>query len=129
GAKKPVVYGGGGFNHSGAAAALREVAETAGIPVALTLHGLGGFRADHYLCLQMLGTHGTVYSSYAINDADLLLAFGVRFDDRVTGKLEEFAKHGKIVHVDIDRSEIHKNKFAHIPIHGDLRVALEDLNA
>jgi len=75
----------------------------------------------------MLGMHGTVYSNYAVNEADLLLAFGVRFDDRVTGKLSEFAKHGKIVHIDIDASEIHKNKFAHIPIHGDLRASLAEL--
>ena len=129
GAKKPFVYAGGGVVHSGASAALREFAERAGVPVGLTLHGLGTFPDDHYLCLHMLGMHGTVYSNYAINDADLLLAFGVRFDDRVTGKLSEFVKHGKIVHVDIDRSEIHKNKFAHVPVHGDLRVALEDLNA
>jgi acetolactate synthase-1/2/3 large subunit len=77
----------------------------------------------------MLGMHGTVYSNYAINEADLLLALGVRFDDRVTGKLSEFAKHGKIVHVDIDKSEIHKNKFAHLPIHSDLKSVLTDLNA
>jgi acetolactate synthase-1/2/3 large subunit len=77
----------------------------------------------------MLGMHGTVYSNYAINDADLLLAFGVRFDDRVTGKLSEFAKHGRIVHVDVDKSEIHKNKFAHVPVHGDLRATLAQLNA
>src|SRR4051794_28722789 len=129
GAKKPFVYAGGGVVHSGASAALREFAERAGVPVGLTLHGLGTIPADHYLCLHMLGMHGTVYSNYAINDADLLLAFGVRFDDRVTGKLSEFVKHGKIVHVDIDKSEIHKNKFAHIPIHGDVRHALGDLNA
>ncbi len=127
--KKPFVYAGGGVVHSGASAHLREFAERAGIPVGLTLHGLGCFPADHYLCLHMLGMHGTVYSNYAINDADLLLAFGVRFDDRVTGKLAEFAKHGKIVHIDIDNSEIHKNKVAQIPVHGDLRAALEDLCA
>jgi acetolactate synthase-1/2/3 large subunit len=126
-AKKPFVYAGGGVVHSGASAHLREFAERTGIPVGLTVHGLGSFPADHYLCLHMLGMHGTVYSNYAINDADLLLAFGVRFDDRVTGKLSEFAKHGKIVHVDIDASEIHKNKFAHVPVHGDLREALADL--
>ena len=101
--KKPFIYAGGGVTHSGAAAELKEFAELTGIPVGLTVHGLGNFPADHYLCLQMLGMHGTVYSNYAINDADLLLALGVRFDDRVTGKLTEFAKHGKIVHVDIDR--------------------------
>ena len=127
--KKPIVYGGGGIIHSGAAADLREFAEAAGIPVALTLHGLGGFPADHYLCLQMLGMHGTVYSNYAINDSDLLLAFGVRFDDRVTGKLSEFAKHGRIVHIDIDPSELNKNKFAHVAVNGDLRKAIEGLNA
>ncbi|OWK41072.1 Acetolactate synthase large subunit [Fimbriiglobus ruber] len=127
--KKPFIYAGGGVIHSEASAFLREFAERAGIPVGLTLHGLGTFPADHYLCLQMLGMHGTVYSNYAVNDADLLLAFGVRFDDRVTGKLAEFAKHGKIVHIDIDKSEIHKNKHAHIPVHGDLGGALEDLCA
>ncbi len=127
--KRPFIYAGGGVTHSSAAAELKEFAELTGIPVGLTLHGLGNFPADHYLCLHMLGMHGTVYSNYAINDADLLLAFGVRFDDRVTGKLSEFAKHGKIVHIDIDASEIHKNKFAHVPVHGDLRYALQELNA
>jgi acetolactate synthase-1/2/3 large subunit len=90
---------------------------------------LGSFPADHYLSLNMLGMHGTVYSNYAVNEADLLLAFGVRFDDRVTGKLAEFCKHGKIVHVDIDPSEIHKNKYAHVPVHGDLTGVITDLNA
>ncbi|HEV3436992.1 MAG TPA: biosynthetic-type acetolactate synthase large subunit [Gemmata sp.] len=127
--KKPFIYAGGGVTHSGAAEELRQFAELTGIPVGLTVHGLGNFPSDHYLCLQMLGMHGTVYSNYAVNDADLLLAFGVRFDDRVTGKLAEFAKHGKIVHIDIDKSEIHKNKFAHIPVHGDLKQALGELNA
>ncbi|MBX9622665.1 MAG: biosynthetic-type acetolactate synthase large subunit [Gemmataceae bacterium] len=127
--KRPFIYAGGGITHSGAAAELKELAELTGIPVGLTLHGLGNFPADHYLCLQMLGMHGTVYSNYAINEADLLLALGVRFDDRVTGKLSEFAKHGRIVHVDIDSSEIHKNKFAHVPVHGDVKAAIRDLNA
>ena len=128
-AKKPIIYAGGGVIASEGSAALREFAEKTGIPVALTVHGLGSFPTDHYLCLQMLGMHGTVYSNYAVNDADLLLALGVRFDDRVTGKLTEFAKHGKIVHIDIDQSEIHKNKFAHVPVHSDLKSALADLNA
>ena len=126
--KKPIIYGGGGIIHSGAAPHLREFAQRLGIPVALTLHGLGGFPAEHYLCLQMLGMHGTVYANYAINDADLLLAFGVRFDDRVTGKLSEFAKHGEIVHIDIDPSELNKNKVAFLPIVGDLAQALADMN-
>ncbi len=127
-ARKPIIYGGGGIIASGSAAALSQFAETTGIPVALTLHGLGGFPADHYLCLNMLGMHGSVFANYAINDADLLLAFGVRFDDRVTGKLEEFAKNGRIVHIDIDPSELNKNKHAHVGIHGDLKEALEGLN-
>ncbi len=127
-AKKPIIYAGGGLIHSGAADALKAFAEKTGIPVALTLLGLGGFPSDHFLCLQMLGMHGTVYSNYAVNEADLLLAFGVRFDDRVTGKVTEFAKHGKIVHIDIDPSEINKNKIAHLPIVGDVQQALVDLN-
>src|SRR5207247_1896950 len=106
--KKPIIYAGGGIITSGAAPYLRAFAERTGIPVALTVHGLGSFPSDHFLCLQMLGMHGTVYANYAINEADLLLAFGVRFDDRVTGKVSEFAKHGKIVHIDIDPSEINK---------------------
>src|SRR5215468_9376139 len=89
-AKKPIIYAGGGVIASGAAAHLKAFAERAGIPVALTLLGLGGFPSEHFLCLQMLGMHGTVYANYAINEADLLLALGVRFDDRVTGKVSEF---------------------------------------
>lgn len=127
--RKPVIYVGGGAIHSGAADELRMFATQLGIPVAMTLHGLGSFPAGHYLSLDMLGMHGTVYSNYAVNEADLLLALGVRFDDRVTGKLSEFCKHGRIVHVDIDASEIHKNKYAHVPVHGDLKSTLEDLNA
>jgi acetolactate synthase-1/2/3 large subunit len=125
--KKPIIYAGGGIISSNAAPYLRAFAERTGIPVALTLMGLGGFPSDHFLCLQMLGMHGTVYANYAINDADLLLALGVRFDDRVTGKLSEFAKHGRIVHIDIDPSEINKNKVAHHPIVGDVWQALKDL--
>ena len=127
--KRPMLYVGGGAIHSGASEELKKFADRLGIPVAMTLHGLGAFPADHYLSLNMLGMHGTVYSNYAVNDADLLFAFGVRFDDRVTGKLSEFCKHGKIVHIDIDNSEIHKNKHAQIPVHGDLKTALADLNA
>src|SRR5207248_1647725 len=127
--KKPIVYAGGGIIASGASAELRTFAEKATVPVALTVHGLGGFPSEHYLSLRMLGMHGTVYANYAINEADLLLALGVRFDDRVTGKVSEFAKHGKIVHIDIDPSEINKNKAAHFPIHGDVKHALRDLLA
>jgi acetolactate synthase I/II/III large subunit len=126
--RKPIIYAGGGIIASGAAPHLRAFAERTGIPVALTLHGLGGFPSEHFLCLQMLGMHGTIYANYAVNEADLLLALGVRFDDRVTGKVSEFAKHGKIIHIDIDPSELNKNKVAHIPIHGDVGQALQDLN-
>ena len=126
--ERPIIYAGGGIVSSDAATALKAFADRTGIPVALTLLGLGGFPSEHFLCLQMLGMHGTVYANYAINDADLLLALGVRFDDRVTGKVSEFAKHGTIVHIDIDPSEINKNKAAHLPIHGDVKDALQDLN-
>ena len=127
-ARKPIIYCGGGVVASGAAEELREFAAKTGIPVAMTVHGLGSIPSDHYLSLNMLGMHGTVYANYAVNEADLLLAFGVRFDDRVTGKLSEFAKHGRIVHVDIDASEINKNKFAHIPVHADVKSFLKAIN-
>lgn len=126
-ARKPIIYAGGGITASGASPWLRQFAEKTGIPVALTVHGLGAFPAHHFLCLQMLGMHGTVYANYAINDADLLIALGVRFDDRVTGKVSEFAKHGKIVHIDIDASEINKIKTAHIPVNADVCKCLRDL--
>src|SRR3954447_5201736 len=126
--KKPIIYCGGGAVASNASEELREFATKAGIPVAMTLQGLGAFPSDHYLSLEMLGMHGTVYSNYAINDADLLLALGVRFDDRVTGKLSEFAKHGRIVHVDIDASEINKNKAAFIAVNTDVRSFLQAIN-
>lgn len=128
GSSKPIIYAGGGVVSSGAHEQLRIFAERLKIPVAMTLLGLGGFPADHYLSLHMLGMHGTVYSNYAVNEADVLLALGVRFDDRVTGKLSEFAKHGKIVHIDIDASELNKNKPALLPIQGDVLQALTDLN-
>ena len=126
--KKPIIYCGGGVVASNASPELREFATKTGIPVAMTLQGLGSFPSEHYLSLGMLGMHGTVYSNEAINDADLLLAFGVRFDDRVTGKLSEFAKHGRIVHVDIDASEINKNKKAFIAVNSDMKSFLTALN-
>ncbi|TWT63070.1 Acetolactate synthase large subunit [Rubinisphaera italica] len=127
--KKPILYVGGGCILSGAADELLKFAEKAQIPVTMTVMGLGTFPGTHDLSLHMLGMHGTVYANLAIDEADLLLAFGVRFDDRVTGKLDEFAKHGKIVHVDVDPSEIHKNKEAHIPVVGDVKQVLHSLNA
>lgn len=125
--KKPIIYAGGGIVSAEAADQLRAFAEKTGIPVALTLMGLGTFPSSHFLCLHMLGMHGTVYSNYAINDADLLLAFGVRFDDRVTGKVSEFCKHGKIVHVDIDPAELNKCKPALLPISSDVGYVLREL--
>ncbi len=127
--RRPVLYVGGGCIQSGASEELTKFAIRTGIPVAMTVMGLGVFPGSHPQSLHMLGMHGTVYANYAVDQADLLLAFGVRFDDRVTGKLAEFAKHGKIVHIDIDPSEIHKNKEAHIPIVADVREALCALNA
>jgi acetolactate synthase-1/2/3 large subunit len=127
-AKRPVIYAGGGIISSGASHELTELARKTGIPVAMTVMGLGGFSSSEPLCLDMLGMHGSVYSNYAVNEADLLIALGVRFDDRVTGKLAEFAKRAKIIHVDIDPSEINKNKAAHIPVVSDLKYALRELH-
>lgn len=126
-ANRPIIYAGGGIVTSGGSQALREFAVKTNIPVAQTLMGLGAFPETHDLSLQMLGMHGSVYANYAVNHADLLLAFGVRFDDRVTGKLEEFCKHGRIVHIDIDPSELNKNKEAHVPIESDIKYALKEL--
>ncbi len=127
--KKPIFYAGGGIIQAGATEEFTKFARKTGIPVATTVMGIGCFPADDDQSLHMLGMHGTVYSNYAINEADLLLAFGVRFDDRVTGKLSEFAKHGKVVHVDIDPSEIHKNKIADIAVVANIKEVLQGLNA
>ncbi|HWB10946.1 MAG TPA: biosynthetic-type acetolactate synthase large subunit [Pirellulales bacterium] len=127
-ARRPVIYAGGGVIASEASDSLRELVRKTGIPVTMTLMGLGAFPSGDRLSLDMLGMHGSVYSNYAVDECDLLLAFGVRFDDRVTGKLSEFAKHAKIVHVDVDPSELNKNKEAHIPIVSDVGFALTELN-
>jgi acetolactate synthase-1/2/3 large subunit len=127
--KKPIFYVGGGVIQADATEEFTKFAKKTGIPVTMTVMGLGAFPGDDEQSLHMLGMHGTVYANYAINEADLLLAFGVRFDDRVTGKLAEFAKHGKIVHVDIDPSEMHKNKKAHIPVIANVKEVLQGLNA
>nr|QCQ77637.1 acetolactate synthase [Glebionis coronaria] len=125
-AKKPVLYAGGGCLDS--SEELRRFVELTGIPVTNTLMGLGTFPASDDLSLRMLGMHGTVYANYAVDKSDLLLAFGVRFDDRVTGKLEAFASRAKIVHIDIDSAEIGKNKQPHVSICGDIKIALQGLN-
>lgn len=127
-AKRPVIYAGGGVIASEAADELFKLVDKTRIPVTTTLMGIGGFPGDHPLSLDMLGMHGSVYANYAVSEADLLLAFGVRFDDRVTGKVAEFAKHGKIVHVDIDPSEINKVKQADIAVVSDVHYALAELN-
>ncbi|MEQ8787948.1 MAG: biosynthetic-type acetolactate synthase large subunit [Pirellulaceae bacterium] len=127
-AKRPVIYAGGGIISSGASEELRRFAKKTGIPVTMTVMGLGAFPSDNPRCLDMLGMHGSVYSNYAVRDCDLLLALGVRFDDRVTGKVKEFAKHAKIVHIDVDPSELNKNKEAHLPIVSDVNYALTELN-
>nr|GLL38016.1 acetolactate synthase 2, chloroplastic-like [Ipomoea trifida] len=125
--KKPVLYVGGGSLHS--SEELRRFVELTGIPVASTLMGLGSYPCSDELSLQMLGMHGTVHANYAVDKSDLLLAFGVRFDDRVTGKLEAFASRAKIVHIDIDSAEIGKNKQPHVSVCGDLKLALQGINS
>ncbi|OAY80707.1 Acetolactate synthase 1, chloroplastic [Ananas comosus] len=124
--RRPVLYVGGGCSSSGDE--LRRFVSLTGIPVATTLMGLGNYPSDDALSLRMLGMHGTVYANYAVDKSDLLLAFGVRFDDRVTGKLEAFASRAKIVHIDIDPAEIGKNKQPHVSICADVKLALEGLN-
>ena len=126
--KRPMIYCGGGVISSGASEELRKFAEKTQIPVATTIMGLGCFPETHPLSLKWLGMHGTVYANYAVDQADLLLAIGVRFDDRVTGKVEKFAEHGIIVHIEIDPSEIGKNKPVALPILSDVKYALHKLN-
>ena len=126
--RQPLIYAGGGIVSADASGHLRELVGKTGIPVAMTMRGLSSFPNEDPLSLDMLGMHGSVYSNYAINEADLILALGVRFDDRVTGKLTEFAKGAEIVHIDIDPSEINKNKTADIPIVSDVKYALAELN-
>jgi acetolactate synthase-1/2/3 large subunit len=128
-AKRPVIYAGGGVIAADAADELRALVRKTGIPVTMTLMGLGAFPGDDPLSLDMLGMHGSVYANYAVDEADLLIAVGVRFDDRVTGKVSEFARHGFIVHIDIDPSEINKNKLVHVPIVADVKQALAQLTA
>lgn len=127
--ERPVLYCGGGIVTSGAAEELRRFARATGIPVTTTIMGCGVFPETDPLSLKWLGMHGAAYANWAVAEADLLLAFGVRFDDRVTGKVEKFCEHGTIVHIDIDPSEINKNRLVHLPIVSDIRYALRRLNA
>ncbi|MEL7638290.1 MAG: biosynthetic-type acetolactate synthase large subunit [Solidesulfovibrio sp.] len=126
-AKKPIIYAGGGVIASGASEDLIWLARTYDIPVTATLMALGCFPADDPLWLGMLGMHGTYAANLAISHADLILAIGSRFDDRVTGKLSEFAKNAKIVHIDIDPTSIQKNVAVHIPVVADCKSFLAAL--
>lgn len=127
-AKRPVMYVGGGIISSGAYHELLKFAQKTAIPVATTLMGIGSFPENHPLSLKWLGMHGSVYSNFAVDQSDLLLAFGVRFDDRVTGNVQAFAQKARIVHIDIDNSELNKNKRVDLPILGDIKEALRLLN-
>jgi acetolactate synthase-1/2/3 large subunit len=145
--ERPVMYCGGGIITANASAELREFVEHTGIPVATTIMGCGVFPEEHPLSLRWLGMHGAAFANWAVNGefkhrksftdpevkvkdgADLLLALGVRFDDRVTGKADKFCERGTIVHVDIDTSEHNKNRRVQLPVHSDIRYALRRLNA
>jgi acetolactate synthase I/II/III large subunit len=126
-AQRPVILAGHGITMSGAEAVIARFVERTNIPVAMTLLGLGGFPASHPLNLGMMGMHGEAWVNNAIQEADLLLAFGMRFDDRVTGKLSTYAPNAKKIHIDIDPSEINKNVRADVGIVGDLRETLEEM--
>tara|TARA_Y100001960_G_scaffold198646_1_gene207994 strand:- start:10 stop:1878 length:1869 start_codon:yes stop_codon:yes gene_type:complete len=141
--KRPLLYVGGGIISAHASDALRKLVDATGIPVTTTIMGLGAFPETHELSLRWLGMHGSAYANWAVSGefekdkkgnsvkvadgADLLLALGVRFDDRVTGKVEKFCEHGTIVHIDIDPSEINKNRKVALPIVSDVKYALERL--
>jgi acetolactate synthase-1/2/3 large subunit len=147
-AERPVLYVGGGIISGNASEELRRFAEATQIPITSTIMGCGSFPETHPLSLRWLGMHGTAYANWAVSGefkketseggevkitriapgADLLLALGVRFDDRVTGKVDKFCETGTIVHIDVDPSEINKNKPAHLPIVSDIKYALERLN-
>ena len=127
-AKKPLIIAGAGVLKAKASEELREFADKTQTPVAMTLLGLGTFPGDHELSLGMLGMHGTVYANYATDEADLVIAAGIRFDDRITGNPDTFCPKAKIIHIDIDPAEIGKNKDIDVPIVGDLKNVLTEIN-
>ena len=127
--RRPVIYAGGGVINADAAPELTELALSDRLPVTCTLMGLGAFPAPHPQWLGMLGMHGTRTANYAMDEADLIVAIGARFDDRITGKLSEFAPRAKFIHIDVDPAEISKNVPAHIPIVGDASNILPRLAA
>ncbi len=126
-AERPVLYLGGGVIHSGAAAMAVTLAEQASLPTTMTLMALGAMPMDHPLAIGMLGMHGARYTNYVLEEADLLICVGARFDDRAIGKTAEFCPNAKIIHIDIDRSELHKVKDAHVAIAGDVGQVLSEL--
>jgi acetolactate synthase-1/2/3 large subunit len=126
-ARRPLLYAGGGAIASGAHAELGKLAEIFQIPVTTTLMGKGAFEESHPLALGMLGMHGTAYANFAVSECDLLIAVGARFDDRVTGKLDEFASRAQVIHIDIDPAEVGKNRAPDVPIVGDVQQVLIDL--
>ena len=126
-AERPLIYAGGGVIASDASGELVSLATMLGIPVTTTLMGIGCIPCDHPLNLGMLGMHGTEYANFAVMESDVLIAIGARFDDRVTGKIDTFAPHAKIVHIDIDPAEIGKNKRIDVPIVGDVKAVLQDM--
>ena len=125
--KQPVLYVGGGVISANASEELRALAEKANLPVTTTLLGLGSYDQSRPESLDMLGMHGTAYANFAVQECDLLIAVGARFDDRVTGKLDTFAPHAKIIHIDIDPSSISKNVHVDIPVVGDAKYILAEL--
>jgi len=126
-AKRPVLYVGGGAIISNAAEEVRALAEKMEAPVTTTLMGTGAFPDDHSLALHMLGMHGTRYANYAVQESDLIVAIGARFDDRVTGKMGSFAPEAKVIHIDIDPAEVGKNVRVDVPIVGDCKLVLQSL--
>ncbi len=124
----PIIYAGGGVISSNSSCELVELAETINAPVTTTLMGISSIPTDHPLYVGMLGMHGSKYANYAVQESDLIIAVGARFDDRVTGKLESFAPNARVIHVDVDPAEISKNVKVHIPIVGDAKQVLKSLN-
>lgn len=125
--RRPLLYVGGGAIASSSHEEIKQLAEAFNIPVTTTLMGIGAFDENHPLALGMLGMHGTAYANFAVSDCDLLICVGARFDDRVTGKLDEFANRAKVIHIDIDPAEVGKNRVPDVPIVGDVRNVLLDL--
>lgn len=124
----PVIYAGGGVISSNSSCELVELAETINAPVTTTLMGISSIPTEHPLYIGMLGMHGSKYANYAVQESDLIIAVGARFDDRVTGKLESFAPNARVIHIDVDPAEISKNVKVHIPIVGDAKQVLKSLN-